>query len=274
MGILVACAAPQDEGGDKIVLNGLALDPDVVVLYYNTNDIDREGFFYEPELGGLRNDHLPLPVGLRRLLWHSHLYGLITRLHDRSFRKIPEAHLDPRVPWANTNEKNQRATRASITRIAELCREADIPLFFVNQPLWTWSGTSRNPDWKVLPLVEWAEDLRGELGLPGISLLGLLRGYGDGVDRFAESDPPPPADTIVDAYIADERVASAFRIAREQAAAEGKKWNQLSIAERLARVASSGVDVPEIPDFHLTGAGYGHIARLCYPEMKKAGMVP
>ena len=251
--------------------DGLALAPDVVVLYYNTNDIDSEGFFFDEELGALRNDHLPLPTGLRRLLWHSHLYGYVVRRHYAALKSIPQAHLDPRVPWSNVRPDNQRATRAAIERIALLCRERGIPLFFVDQPLWTWSGDARSDDWPVLPLVQWAEDLRAELGLPGISLLGFLRGYSDGVDRFAEGAPP---DFLPDTYVADEAVAAAVADARARAAADGREWSGLGVDEQRAYLAGAEAKVPDDPDFHLTGEGYGHIARLCYGRMVAAGILP
>src|SRR6185295_513363 len=34
--------------------DGLALQPDVVLLYYNTNDIEQTGFFYDEDIGLLR----------------------------------------------------------------------------------------------------------------------------------------------------------------------------------------------------------------------------
>ncbi len=251
--------------------DGLPLDPDAVVLYYNTNDIDSQGFFFDERLGALRNDHLPLPTGLRRLLWHSHLYGYVVRRHYGALKRIPQAHLDPRVPWANVRADNQAATRDAIRRIAELCRERGVPLFFVDQPLWTWSGDARRDDWPVLPLVRWAEELRAELGLPGISLLGFLRGYADGVDRFAAG---APADFLPDAYVADEAVVAALEAARALARGEGQAWDALDVDARRAYLARSATAVPAEPDFHLTGEGYGHIARLCYPLLRDAGILP
>ena len=74
--------------------------------------------------------------------------------------------IDELVLFCLVRADNQAYTRAAITGIAELCREREIPLFFVNQPLFTWSGDARRSDWGVLPLVAWAEELRAEPGLP------------------------------------------------------------------------------------------------------------
>ena len=259
--------------------DGLALDPDVVVLYFNTNDIAREGFFLDEELGGLRSDHVPLPTWLRRPLWTSHLYGWIVRAHERSF-SVPQPHLDPRVPWAHVRADNQAYTRVAVTRIAELCSERGIPLFFVNQPLFTWSGDARRSDWGVVPLVAWAEELRAELGLPGVSLLGWLRGYGDGVDRFVAGAPDgeqPPADFMPDLYVADEAVQSVARAAERLAAEDGLEWRTVPPDERIGyieRAMQSSDGLPDEPDFHITGEGYAHLARICYPVMAEAGMLP
>jgi len=225
--------------------DGLALEPDAVLLYYNTNDIDRHGFFYDGELGAVRNDHLPLPVGLRQLLWKSHLYGWIVRKHNEALNRIPSPQLDPRVPWAHVREDNKRATADAIRGIAEVCRERGVPLFFVNQPLMTWSGDARSPDWPVLPLVEWAEGLRTEIGIPGVSLLGWMRNYSDGVDRGTDGE----MDFVLDTYFADENV-------QRYLAGEGE------------------FELPVEPDFHLTAEGYAHMARVVYPHMRAAGILP
>ena len=217
---------------------GLALDPDVVVLYFNTNDIVREGLFLSEDLGALYSDHLPLPTGLKRRLWHtSFVYGWITHAYTKNFSKIPSPHLDERAPWSHVRADNQNATAASIRRIAELCRERGLPLFFVNQPLLSWTGDVRRDDWAILPLVEWAEDLRAELEVPGVNLLEFLR----------HPDPANP-ELLIERFIADEAVQAYF--------------------------AGEEVEPPADPDFHFTGEGYGRIAEVCYPLMQAQGILP
>lgn len=249
--------------------DGLPLDPDVVLVYFNTNDIAREGYFYDPDLPAMRSDHLPLPTGLRRLLWNSHLYGLIVRKHYHHFKGFEEAPSDPRVPWAHVREDNKEHTREAIADIAALCRARDIPVFFVNQPFITWVGDMRDPGWPMLPLNGWAEEVRIELELPGINLLGWVRGYSDGVDRL-----PEPEDFLPDMLLADEAIESALRTSKAKAAADGKSWSDLSVEERKLYVASSGANLPPEVDFHYGGDGYGRIAALCYPLMQAAGMLP
>jgi len=248
---------------------GLQLDPDVVVLYFNTNDIEQEGFFFDAELGVLRRDFLPLPTRLRRWLWHSHLYGWIVNKHRDAIENRPAPHLDPDVPYAHVRADNQRATRASLERLVSLCRERDLPLFFVNQPLMTWMGDIMDPDWEVVELVEWAEDVRKELGVPGVQTLGWARGFSDGVETS-----PEERDFLLDVYFADERAQRAFAYARERAGRTEADWGELSYAEMLEAFAGYPEELPKEIDFHLTGAGYGHIARIVYPGMQAAGMLP
>jgi lysophospholipase L1-like esterase len=238
-----------------LVQDGLALSPDVVVLYYNTNDIQREGFFFDSELRALRADHLPLPTALRRVLWHSHVYGLIARTLQKRWSALPDATFNPEVPWAHTRADNQAATRAALTEIAQLCKEHGIGLYFVNQPLMTWCGDAQNPHWKGAELSRWARDLRVELGLPGFELLGWLRGWSDGVDRWSPADAEvahsakmPPPDFVPERHFADEEVQKYF--------------------------AGGSVQRPDDPDFHLLGSGYAEFARLCYPGLQAAGLLP
>jgi lysophospholipase L1-like esterase len=228
--------------------DGLALDPDAVVLYFNSNDIVREGLFLSDELGALYSDHLPLlPVGMRRFLWqHSYVYGWITRSYTQSYASIPSPQFDPRVPWSHARADNQEATAAALRRIAELCAERGIPLFWVHQPLLTWSGDYHHADWPGLELVAWAEGVRAELGVPGISLLSAFRGYLDGVDRFPD---PPDEGFVLERFVADEAVQAYFR-------------------------GATDVEPPDDPDFHLTGEGYGWIAGMVYPAMQRAGVLP
>jgi hypothetical protein len=228
--------------------DGLALEPDVVVLYFNTNDIVREGLYLSEDLHALYSNHIPLlPVALKRRLWRwSYVYGWIANAYAKSFASLPTPHLDPRVPWAHVRADYQRATADSIRAIAQDCRSRGIPLFFVDQPLLTWMGDVRRPDWPILPLVDWSEALRAELGLPGICLLPFFRGYADNADRFPA---PPDPGFLLERFIADEAVQAYL-------------------------AGDAVVDPPHDPDFHFTGEGYGAIARLCYPLMRDAGMLP
>ncbi len=255
---------------------GLALEPDAVVIYYTTNDIQTNGFFFDEKFG-LRNDFLPLPVWLRRRLWSSHLYGAIARWHYMQYQSIPGPEMDPRVPWAHVRKDNQRDTRDSLARIVELCRERELPVYFVNQPLLTWMGDMMNPEWSVLPLVQWAEDVREELDIPGTNLLGWTRGYGDGVDRhlgLEPGQPLPPPDFIVDKYYADPWAEGALQWVLDRAKEQGVDWEALSFQEQLASFAGYPEAAPSSLDFHLNGAGYGHIARVVYPGMRAAGILP
>lgn len=257
---------------------GLALEPDVVVIYYNTNDIQTNGFFFDPQFG-LRNDYLPLPVWLKRALWSSHLYGAIVRWHYMQYQELASPEMDPRVPWAHVREDNQRETKAALARIVELCRERDLPVYFVNQPLLTWLGAMRDPDWDGVPLVEWAETVRAELGIPGTNLMGWARGYGDGVDRFQGLAPGaalPEPDFLLDKYFADVATEAALAWVREKAVAEGRVWDELPYTEQLMSFGTLPPELvpPQEIDFHLSGDGYGHIARVVYPGMQAAGMLP
>lgn len=251
--------------------DGLALDPDAVVLYFNGNDVVQEGYFYDEGLGAMRSDYLPLPTRLRRTLWHSHLYGWIVRMHYQALRRIPDNSLDPRSPWAHTRTDNQAYTRAAIAGIAADCRERGIPLFFVNQPFLSWSGDARNPEWGMVAIVEWAERLRRELDLPGVSLLGWLRGYADGVDRL-----PEPEDFLPDLLVADEVIEGIAARAHELARADGVDFETLPIDARKGYVAQAqqGTPLPLDVDFHYVAEAYRRIAELCYPRMQEAGILP
>jgi lysophospholipase L1-like esterase len=252
--------------------DGLALQPDLVVVYFNTNDIEQEGFFFDERLGALRRDFMPLSVGLRRALWSSHLYGWLAALERRLLEAGPvPAHLNPRSPYAHVRADNQRATRAALERIRDLCREQGVPLFVVDQPLLTWQGEIRDPDWALLPLVAWAERTRAELGIPGVSLLGLFRGYSDGVDRLAEG---APLDLLLDALVADERIQAGVAWARARAQAAGRDWETLGAAERMALFAGCPLEIPAQPDFHLNGEGYGHVARVAHAALRSEGLMP
>jgi len=252
--------------------DGLALEPDVVVLYVNTNDIEQTGFYYDDDLGVLRRDYLPLPYALKNRLWHlSHLYGWIASRHARAVEAGPAPYLEPRVPWAHVRADNQAYTRHALEEIRDLCRARNLPLFVIDQPLMSFLGGARSPEWPVLPLDAWMRGVIAELGLPALDLLGLLRGYADGVDRLAAGAPP---DVLTDQYIADERVQEAVAWARVRAHEAGEDWDALPFERQLPYFAGVPFELPADPDFHLTGAGYAHIARLAYARMQAEGFLP
>ena len=146
-----------------------------------------------------------------------------------------------------------------------------MPLFFVDQPHLTWQGELQSPEGPFLPLVTWAEELRAELGLPGVNLLGLFRGYADGVDRTEAGGEP---DFLLDTFVADERIQAAVTWARERALSEGLDWEALGYSERFALFAGYPGETPAGADFHLTGEGYGHLARVTYAAMRAQGVLP
>lgn len=252
--------------------DGLALQPDLVLLYYNTNDLEQSGFYFDEELGLLRRDFLPLPVAFKRTLWRwSHLYGWIAAAHARASENGPLPHLEPRVPWAFVRADNQAYARAALARIAELCRARALPLFVIDQPLMTFLGSARRADWSGLPLDAWFRNVCAELELPALHLLGWLRGYADNIDRFAAGVPP---DCLTDQYIADERLQEALAWARARALDAGRVWDELPYPEQLPFFAGFPVEIPADPDLHLTGAGYAHIARLAHAELRAKGLLP
>jgi lysophospholipase L1-like esterase len=269
--------------------DGLGLAPDAVVYYFNSNDIEQEGYFYDQDLGCLRRDFLPLPVFLRRWLWTSHVYGWIATHYRRAVEDGPAPQFEARVRYAFVRADNQAATRAAIARMKELCDTRGIPFFLVDQPLLTYQGDYDPRRWRagdplsgapIGELMAWSEGVRRELGIQGLSLFGLFRGWSDGVDRFEGLPPgaePPPLDFLLDSFVADERFQAIVASARMHAAAEGADWDALPYADQVRHVAAVGTPggwPPPEPDFHLTGAGYGAIARLVYPAMQAAGILP
>jgi hypothetical protein len=271
----VNCGVPGYHAGQQqraFEQDGLPLSPDAVVWYFNTNDIEQEGFFYDDDLGVLRRDFLPLPTGLRQMLWNSHLYGWIVMRHRRMIEAGPiPPHIDPSVPYAFVRDDNTRAARAAIHRVAALCRERDIPLVVVNQPHLTWQGDLQNPEWVLAPLVDWVDEVCAEVDVPTASLMGLFRGYSDGVDRLAEGGAP---DFLLDVYCADVEIEAAVAWARERASESGTEWDELTLPQKLPILAGYPEPMPVAPDFHLTGEGYGHLARVAYGTLQAEGILP
>jgi len=243
--------------------DGLQLDPDLVVVYYNANDITRNGFFYDDELSALHADHFDLPVGLRKALWHSHLYGFVVNRMNRYWGSL-DAGADPRTPWSPFREDNRAYTRESLAEIARICRERDLPVFFVNQPLMTYAGDARRPEWRMLDAVRWAANVAAELELPTVNLLGWQQGFADGVPRYESDGSLAPPDFYPMEYFADEDVQRFVAAYREY-------QSKLAAGEDAE---PPELEQPKEPDFHLTGAGYASMARVVYPAMQRAGLVP
>lgn len=234
--------------------DGLALDPDVVVLYFNSNDILADGFFFDEDLRVLYGDAMPLPTAMRRLLWPSHLYGWLERRYEAWLTSDPAPHLSERSPWSHRRAHNQAACAEAIRSIAQECRDNGIPLYVVHQPLMSWMGDARDPQWSILPLVEFADGIFEEEGLPTFNMLGWMRGSLDGEDRGPDGIGPPP-EFQLEQYFADENVQAYLR-------------------DLAAGTASADVQLPPDPDFHFNAAGYAELARLVYPRMRAEGLLP
>ena len=251
---------------------GGALEPDLVVLYFNTNDIEQSGFYYDEDLAILRRDFLPLPVALKETLWRaSHLYGWIATRHARAAEAGSVPFLEPRVPWAHVRADNQAYTREALQALRDQCRTRDLPLFVIHQPLVSFLGAARRDDWPVLPLEAWFRGVCAELELPALHLCGWARGYADGIDRFDQGAPP---DFLPDQYIADEEALRVMVAARASARAKGLDWDALPFAEQLQHFAGLTLQLPSDADFHLTGAGYRHVARLAFERLVAEGLLP
>ena len=205
--------------------DGLALAPDLVLLYFTASQIEQSGFYHDAELG-FRRDLLPLPVALKRSLWRwSHLYGWIAARHARAAEDGPEPALEPRVPWAWVRPDNQAYTRAALTGIAALCHERGVSLFVIHQPLLTPLERIRSADWPGLPLEAWFRGACAELDLSALHLLGWLRGS-DGVDQRDLGAPPDRATSADLAGKRAQRLSSAgyahvARLAHEALRTEG-----------------------------------------------------
>jgi hypothetical protein len=204
--------------------DGLALEPDLVVLYLTASQIERSGFYRDDELG-FRRDFLPLPDALKRSLWRwSHLYGWIAALHAHAAEDGPDPELEPRVPWAPVRPDNQEHARATLASIAALCRVRGVPLFVLHQPLLAPLERIRSADWPGLPLEAWFRGVCAELGLPALHLLGWLRGRAGDDGRSGTA-----SEVATNADLAGERAqrltvagyAALARLAHEALRAEG-----------------------------------------------------
>jgi lysophospholipase L1-like esterase len=253
----INCGVPGYHTGQQylaLIQDGLALEPDLVLLYFNSNDILADGFFYDDELHALYSDAMPFPSRWRRRLWASHLYGWIERHRERALTAGPSPHLSETSPWSHNRPVNRQATAAALAAIADACRTAHVPLFAIHQPLMSWTGDARSADWEILPLVEWAEARFDELEIAHLNLLGWMRGNRDGVDRGPEGTAPPP-EFLLEPYFADEDV-------------------QGYLAAMDRGEAPAEVALPADPDFHLTAEGYAELARLAYPLIQARGWLP
>lgn len=115
--------------------DGLALEPDLVVLCARADELEQTGCFYDEASGVLQRDYLPLPSRLRQHLWSwSRLYGWIASAYAREVEDVADPRLDPRVPSAPTRADNQAYTRAELAHLAELCRAHQLPLFVIDVP--------------------------------------------------------------------------------------------------------------------------------------------
>jgi hypothetical protein len=169
--------------------DGLALQPDVIIYYFNTNDIEQTGFYFDQELGVLRRDYLPLPDGLKRVCALEPPLRLHRRPARARGRGRAHARTSSRACRGRTCAPTTRNTCRRVSRAGRAVPRARVPFFVIDQPLMTsWRdaprGLAGGAARRMVPR------LCSELDVPAVHLMGWIRGYADGVDRFDLGVPP------------------------------------------------------------------------------------
>ncbi len=147
---------------------GEQLEPDLLLLYFNLSELTPQALLLDAD-GGLQRDHLPLPDGLKRLLWKSDIYALVASQHRVAMERgaLP-AWLQSEVPGAWTAPENQAQALRDLGAMASWCEAHEIPFYVLDQPI---DAEAEGQAAEALDgLASWCKDARQELGIAGLTL--------------------------------------------------------------------------------------------------------
>ena len=113
-----------------MLARGRDFDPDLVLIHCDSNSEAPHGLFLDSS-GGLQVDRLPLPIGLRKILWNSHLYGWIVS----GFQRAMESKINQSEPMHQSWQHGigEAETRAHQQSIADYCEANGIGFAIVGR---------------------------------------------------------------------------------------------------------------------------------------------
>jgi len=161
---------PGYHTGQELALlerQGFDLEPDLVVLFYCSNDESEEGFQYDPVIGVLYGDVLPVPYSWKYYLRRSAIYGFLA---DRVARaKLESGELKAMEPhqWPPTRDR--------LLRLFASCREHGVPLILLNLPTLLNTVHLVDTTWKYHANYDRIGELADQEGVPWVDLRARLR---------------------------------------------------------------------------------------------------
>jgi len=103
---------------------GLNFEPDLVLAYFHGEQVVDSGYFLDTR-GQLQRDRIPLPRGLRALLWKSQLYAYLAATYRHSQEMNSNAPKPMDADWVRGISAAQ--SQAGLERIEAICLEAGVP---------------------------------------------------------------------------------------------------------------------------------------------------
>ncbi|MEW6742554.1 MAG: GDSL-type esterase/lipase family protein [Planctomycetota bacterium] len=172
--VLNAGVPAYDTAAEYGHLGALAprVEPDLVVLVFQTNDITEVDHFYLDDLKTFYACDLPLPRRAKAWLKHSPVYHLVRRAYT---------NLKTRLGFEWFGEKEWGTTRAYLGLFATYCREHSLPLIIVNLPHLQIAGSlhftadyeAQHPGFSRQS--RWVNEAARDLGVPCVDLLPTLQ---------------------------------------------------------------------------------------------------
>jgi len=152
---------------DLLRHEGVAVDPDGVILLYYPNDMIDEAFLYDDDMRVLYADALPLPFSWRTRLRASALYALPSRLWTRHLYRSGRLSAGTDAGWT--------ASREVLREVRDLCRARGVPFFLVALPLLSDTNDLAREDHASAEQMSWLATFARDESIPYLSLLELLR---------------------------------------------------------------------------------------------------
>lgn len=163
--------------------DGFGYDPDLIVLLYAANDEVEEAFHFDPVIGVLYGDVLPVPYSWRRWLRRSAIYGAIAHADASARFEAGELKAGQPHQW--------EPTKARLLELFAECRTRGIPLILANLPPPGTTGELREADWQYNKNYDRIGALAKAEQIPSIDLRTRLLSEVLGIELlYVRMEPP------------------------------------------------------------------------------------
>lgn len=166
---------------------GIAFDPDLVVLVYYGNDNITQTLIYDPRFKIIHFDEMPFSYGMKHVLSRSILYSRVCKGYTQYLTKSGALDFHGLLHWPTT--------RTRIRKIVKICADAQVKFLLVALPTLSSSRPLFNPNSAITKAHRRVLILAADDGIPVIDMRATFMARNVPVEDLFLKATEPRRDT-------------------------------------------------------------------------------